>query len=330
MPGTRDEPVEAGSLVPDVSVIVPTSDRADRLGRTLRSVLLQREVDLELVVVDDGSTDGTGQLLSRIDDSRVRVMRNAAPLGESGARNRGIAESRGRWIAFLDDDDLWAPDKLSRQLDALATTGRVWAYAGDVLVDEDLHVLQGEPPPSPDVVAASLPRYNSVPAGASNVVVESRILSQVGPFDQGLRRTADWDMWLRLLQVGLPAWAPSPLVANCVHPGNMSRDMGLLFKELDVIAERHGIGVDRARHCRWAAWSALLDHRRGRAVAYYAKAVSEGDLRSVGRLLLALLRPGVAVRGSRGLRPSAVENPWIREARAWLEASAQAAKPWPP
>jgi glycosyltransferase involved in cell wall biosynthesis len=316
--------------LPEVSVIVPTRDRADRLGRTLRSVLLQRAVDLELIVVDDGSTDGTGQLLSRIDDSRVRVMRNAAPLGESGARNRGIAESRGRWIAFLDDDDLWAPDKLSRQLDALTTTERVWAYAGDVLVDEDLHVLQGEPPPSPDVVAASLSRYNSVPGGASNVVVESRVLSQVGAFDQGLRRTADWDMWLRLLQVGLPAWAPSPLVANCVHPGNMSRDMGLLFKELDVIAQRHGIGVDRARHCRWAAWSALLDHRRGRAVAYYAKAISQGDLRSVGRLLVVLLRPGYASGGRRRLRPSAMENPWIREARAWLEPSTPSEGSWSP
>jgi glycosyltransferase involved in cell wall biosynthesis len=324
MPGTRDEPMEAGSLVPDVSVIVPTRDRADQLGRTLRSVLQQRGVDLELIVVDDGSTDRTARLLSRIGDSRVRVMENATPLGESGARNRGIAESRGRWIAFLDDDDLWAPDKLNRQLDALATTGRVWAYAGEVVVDEELQVLQGGPPPPPEEVAASLPRYNSVPAGASNVVVASRVLSRVGSFDQGLRRTADWDMWLRLVQVGLPAWAPHPLVANCFHPGNMSRDMGLLFKELDVIAERHGIRVDRARHFRWAAWSALLDRRRAAAVASYARAVSEGDLRSVGRLLVTLLAPRLTARRSMSMsmRPAAVEDLWIREARAWLESVA--------
>jgi hypothetical protein len=96
--------------------------------------------------------------------------------------------------------------------------------------------------------------------------------------------------------------------------------MGLLFKELDMIAGRHGIVVDRARHFRWAAWSALLDHRRGRAAAYYAMAVSEGDPRSVGRLLVALLAPRLTARGS--MRPSAVEDLWIREARAWLESIA--------
>jgi glycosyltransferase involved in cell wall biosynthesis len=313
--------------VPDVSVIVPTRDRADRLGRTLRSVLLQRDVDLELIVVDDGSLDGTGRLLSRIDDIRVRVMRNVAPLGESAARNHGIAESRGRWIAFLDDDDLWAPDKLNRQLEALATTGRMWAYGGAVLVDEELHILRGGPPPPPEEVAASLSRYNAVPAGGSNVVAASGALSEVGPFDPELRRTADWDMWLRLLNVGPPAWAPSPLVANCVHRGNMSRDMALLFRELDLIAERHGIGVDRARHFRWAAWSALLDRRRAAAVAFYARAVSEGDLWSVGRLLVALFAPGLTATGSTGLGPSAVEDPWIREARAWLEPVARAEGP---
>jgi glycosyltransferase involved in cell wall biosynthesis len=313
--------------VPEISVIVPTRDRAERLGRTLRSVLVQRQVDLELIVVDDGSMDGTTRLLSRIEDPRLRMTRNAVPVGESGARNHAIAESRGRWVAFLDDDDLWAPDKLARQLDVLRMTKRAWAYTGDVVVDEEWRVLEGGPPPPPDEVAASLSRYNSVPSGASNVVVAATVLSQVGPFDQGLRRTADWDMWLRLLEVGLPACVPSPLVANCVHPGNMSRHMKLLFKELDVIAERHRIRVDRARHYRWAAWSALLDGRRGLAIAYYAKAVSEGDLRSVGRLPVALLAPGLIATKNRGLRPSAVEDPWIREARAWLEPVARAKGP---
>jgi glycosyltransferase involved in cell wall biosynthesis len=316
--------------VPEVTVIVPTRDRAERLGRTLRSVLAQRQVDLELIVVDDGSRDGTTRLLSRIEDSRLRVTRNPAPVGESGARNHAIAESRGRWVAFLDDDDLWAPDKLARQVDALRRTKRVWVYAGDVVVDEEGRVLQGGPPPPPDEVAASLSRYNSVPSGASNVVVAATVLSQVGPFDQGLRRTADWDMWLRLLKVGLPAWVPSPLVANCVHPGNMSRHMRLLFNELDVIAERHRIRVDRARHYRWAAWSALLDGRRGPAIAYYAKAVSEGDLRSVGRLLVAMLGPELAVGRGRGVRISAVDDPWIRHARTWLEHATRAEGLSPP
>lgn len=303
--------------MPDVSVVVPTSDRADRLGWTLRSVLWQRGVDLELIVVDDGSTDQTGRLLSLIEDPRLRVIRNDDRVGESRARNLGIAASRGGWVAFLDDDDLWAPDKLSRQLDVLATSKRRWVYAGDVMVDEDFRVVAGAPPLPPDELAISLRRYNAVPTGASNVVVAAGALSQVGSFDPGLRRTADWDMWLRLMGVGLPAWVPRPLVANCVHPGNMSRDMGVLFHELDVIAGRYGLHVDRARHYRWAAWSALLDRRRRTALRYYLGAVSAGDLASVGRLLIALVHPGIS--SERGSRRSGVEGEWLGEARAWLE-----------
>ena len=137
----------------------------------------------------------------------------------------------------------------------------------------------------------SLPRHNSVPAGASNVIANSKLLSRVGPFDEGLKRTADWDMWLRLARMGPPAWVCSPLVAICMHPGNMSRDMPVMFGELDVLARRYGIRVDRARHYRWAAWTALLECRRWESLRYYARAVGEGDLRSVGRAAVAVIRP---------------------------------------
>ena len=109
---------------------------------------------------------------------------------------------------------------------------------------------------------ASLRYHNSVPSGASNVIVSSKLLSRVGPFDPGLKRTADWDMWLRLAREGPPAWVRRPLVANCIHSANMSRDMTVMFQELEVLARRHGIPVDRARHYRWAAWGALGEGRR--------------------------------------------------------------------
>ena len=134
----------------------------------------------------------------------------------------------------------------------------------------------------------SLQRHNSVPASASNVIASSKLLSRVGPFDAGLRRTADWDMWLRLARIGPPAWVCAPLVAICIHPGNMSRDMPVMFRELEVLARRYGIPVDRARHYRWAAWAALLDGHRREALRYYARAVGAGDLRSVGRAAVAL------------------------------------------
>jgi len=286
---------------------------------TLRSVLAQRAVALEVVVVDDGSQDDTYEMVTHLGDPRVRLIHNESPRGESGARNRGLSETRGVWVAFLDDDDLWAPDKLSRQLQALLETGREWAYTGDIVVDGELRIVYGAPPPPPEELMASLRHHNSVPSGASNVVVSSKLLSRVGPFDPGLKRTADWDMWLRLAQDGPPAWVRSPLVANCVHSANMSRDMRVLFQELDLLARRYGIPVDRARHYRWAAWTALVDGQRWEALRYYAAAIAAGDLRSLGRVAVALVRPTWARIGI-GIDEG---DAWTTEARTWVDELAR-------
>ena len=299
---------------PEVSVIIPTRDRRDRVRLAVHSALAQHDVGLEVLVVDDASSDGTGGLIAALGDPRVRVVRNDVPQGESGARNRGIDEASGEWIAFLDDDDLWAPDKLTSQLDALRASGRSWAYGGEVVVDDDLKVLSGSPPPGPDEVAAALVRYNAVPGSASNVIIASELLSRVGPFDLDLRRTADWDMWLRLIREGLPAAVNRPIVAICLHPGNMSRDMDVMFRELDVIAARYGILVDRARHHRWAAWASLVDGRRADAFRHYARAVAAGDPMSLIRAIAAL---GLSVR-SRASPVAGRRDAWVEQARAWL------------
>ena len=305
---------------PDVSVVIPTRDRRDRLGLAMRSALSQRDVELEVIVVDDGSSDGTQAMVQALTEPRVRLVRNTVPLGESGARNRGITEATGSWVAFLDDDDLWAPDKLIDQLHALRATGRAWAYGGEVVVDDDLNLLSGAPPPSPEQLAAALVRHNAVPGSASSVIVASEVLDRVGPFDPGLRRTADWDMWLRLLHDGPPAWVERPVVAIRVHPGNMSRDMEVLFREVDVIAARHGIPVDRARHYRWAAWASLVDGRRGDAFRHYARAVWAGDPMSAIRALAALVSSRASP--SRTPSPPTGADTWLDEARTWLTALA--------
>jgi glycosyltransferase involved in cell wall biosynthesis len=128
---------------PDVSVVVPTHNRSGLLAQTLRSVLWQRGVDLEVLVVDDGSTDDTAAVVAALNDPRVRLLRHGTPRGVSAARNRGVAAAGGRWLAFCDDDDLWAPDKLARQLAAAQATGRSWVYAGEVHIDLGGQVVGG-------------------------------------------------------------------------------------------------------------------------------------------------------------------------------------------
>ena len=112
----------------DVSVIIATRNRSTLLAETLRSVLGQRGVDFEVIVVDEASTDDTAALLAALDDPRVRVIRHGEALGLSAARNHGAAEANGDWLAFIDDDDLWAPDKLARQLRAAEDARRDWVY----------------------------------------------------------------------------------------------------------------------------------------------------------------------------------------------------------
>src|SRR5512138_2804909 len=116
----------------NVSVIIPTRNRCELLSTTLRSVLRQRDVEFEVFVVDEGSTDDTPAMLLSLDDPRVQVIRHDEPLGVSTARNRGAFEARGDWLAFVDDDDIWAPEKLATQLQAAETAGRDWTYAGAV------------------------------------------------------------------------------------------------------------------------------------------------------------------------------------------------------
>jgi glycosyltransferase involved in cell wall biosynthesis len=303
----------------DVSVVIPTRNRCGYVGRAIKSALAQTVGELEVLVVDDGSIDGTEELVSGVADPRVRYLKKTVSEGVGAARNTGIAEANGRWIAFLDDDDVWAPTKLARQIHVMASNGRTWSYAGDVMVDRALNVLSGGPPPPPNELVRLLERHNAVPAGASNVVVAAESLASAGPFDANLTSSEDWDMWIRLARAGSPDWVCLPLVAFSYHDQNASRDMDAMLRQLDVVARRHGIQIDRARHFRWAAWYALLDGRQGDASRYYARAVAAGDLASFARAFVAMVLPRLAMRRARSDQATGGSDAWIAEARGWLE-----------
>ena len=115
---------------PTVTVIVPTHNRTHLLATTLRTVLWQEDVDLEVIVVDDGSSEDVRRVIEQLGDSRLRLIRHETSQGVSIARNRAVTEAHGAWLAFCDDDDLWAPGKLASQLAAARSTYRTWAYGG--------------------------------------------------------------------------------------------------------------------------------------------------------------------------------------------------------
>lgn len=318
---------------PDVSVVIPTRDRLPLLAQTLHSVLDQ-QVDLEVVVVDDASTDGTRQWLEQHPDPRVRTMRHTAPTDVAQARNAGTAASRGRWLAFVDDDDLWAPDKLALQLAAARAQDAAWAFGGAVTF-RDGPTLLNVAIPDPDDVD-ELPRKNTVPGGGSNVVVAREALEEVGGFDPSISIVADWDMWLRLHTVGEPAVVPQLLVGYRVHATNMSGDVNRMLDGVRAIEDRYrhlrnGDPVDWPLFYRWLEQNAMRAGQRLAAVQLALRALRAGHPRARRRLLRTLVplrqRDPVAHPSEATLLIDRFRRrpvlPWPEDSRDWLSRPLQ-------
>ena len=299
---------------PDVTVVIPTRDRPRTLAAAVVSACGQREVDVETIVVDDGDEVRTAQVLAAIGDPRVRLIRSEDRSGVAAARNAGIDAARGPWVAFLDDDDAWAPTKLAEQLATVRQAGATWAYTGYVTVDAELRVRGGHPPAPPGEVVRDLRQHNAVPAGGSSVVVRRDALDAAGRFDPSLATSEDWDLWLRLAEVGPLAGVARPLVALREHGAMASRRIERVLADVEIVAGRHRLSVDRVRHLRWAAWMRLEEGDVGGALRLYARAVRHGDLASLGRVGVAVLRPGVARRARRPVDPT-----WADAGQRWCD-----------
>jgi GT2 family glycosyltransferase len=206
-----------------ISVIIPTFNRAKFLGEAVRSVLGQKDCaeDIEIIVVDDGSTDDTRQSL-RASPGNIRYIRREHS-GVSAARNLGISESHGEWIAFLDSDDLWLPGKLCAQMKffsdhpevPLCQTEEIWIRNGKRLNARKYHKK-----PAGYCFALLLERCLVSP---SAVVVNRGVFDSVGIFDESLPACEDYDLWLRIgcqFPIGL---VEEPLVVKRGgHPDQLS------------------------------------------------------------------------------------------------------------
>jgi glycosyltransferase involved in cell wall biosynthesis len=282
-------------MMPEVSVIIPTRSRWELLERWALPTALAQAVDLEIVVVDDGSTDETAERLAELTDARVRVVRRDVSGGMAAARNAGIAAARGEWVAFLDDDDLWAPQKLRIQIDAALREGAAFAYAAAVAVDRSATVLGSLYLPPADELAEKLRRACVVPAGCSNVVVHADVLREVGGFDERFRHLADWDLWLRLSDCQAVA-CEEVLVAYVLHPTNMHA-VDDSSRELDELVRKHAaatppreVAPDRVGYARWVAGQrSRAGLHRSAASLYLRSALAHRSPGNVLRAVDALL-----------------------------------------
>lgn len=221
---------------PVVSVVTPLYNSSLHIGATLDSLQAQTFTDWEAILVDDGSTDDTRQRVERfLEDSRFTYVRQPNR-GIAAARNRGIQASQGTWIAFLDHDDRWRPDKLARQLDAAARhrwtivcTDAVVVREGDrtperalysdYLPEETRLALEHPGDPSADLFALLI-RMNFL--CASSVLVQRSLFDEHGLLDSAVAPADDYDMWLRCAARAPIGYVPEPLVEYVLHASNHS------------------------------------------------------------------------------------------------------------
>jgi hypothetical protein len=182
--------------MPRISVVIPTYNCAHLLGDAIESVRIQDWGELEIVVVDDGSTDGTVALLSSLGGPDLVVVKQEN-CGPAAARNAGIRRASGDWIAFLDADDLWLPGKLRGQVNALCARPNAAFSFTDALVrnSSGAETVVAVPDGDGDILWHLLagPRF-----GVGSVLIRRDRLDRIGLFDPALRMGEDWDMWLRL------------------------------------------------------------------------------------------------------------------------------------
>ena len=242
--------------LPAVTVIIPTHNREGLLLRTLDAVLGQVGVEVDVVVVDDGGVDGSADAVRSLGQSNVRVIRHDISKGVSAARNAGLAVAEAPWVAFVDDDDLWAPNKLFEQVRALESGGVAeWSCVGAVHIDSRATVQSYVEPPQSGTVAPLMLRGQAIPGGGSGVVASTKLARDIGGFDENISIVADWEFYLRLSLRSPLAAVNRPLLGYYVHSDSMYHDPMGLADELRYMEKKYSgsRGHDRLR-LDYASW----------------------------------------------------------------------------
>jgi glycosyltransferase involved in cell wall biosynthesis len=315
----------------EIAVVIPSRDRWPLLRTALAGALAQQDVDVQVIVVDDGSADGTAAELATLDDPRVRVLRHDRPHGVAAARNLGLAHVTAPWVTFLDDDDVWAPGHLASMIRAARTcelpperVGLV--FSGHIDVDRDRRLTGVSPAEPVEVIREGLKRFNLV-GGPSRVVLRTEAAREVGGFDECLSIVADWDLWVRIVAGHEVVRSPEMLVGYMRHPGNMHLDADRLLDEIATLRRKHG--WHRGATSRPLPDDTMAFHiaatyrangRRFRAAQWYVRSYwARGVPRDLGRAVGMLL--GERFIELSGLRARTTFDPSFGH---WLEQVNQA------
>ena len=255
-------------VAPLVTVLLAVHDGERYLGAAVASALGQTSSDLELLVVDDASTDRTSEILAEVAEARLRVIRNDERLGLAGSLNRGLDEARGEYIARLDADDVALPRRLEHQLARLRSSPRVGVLGSAVLeIDDSNRVGRLHQMPT----GASAVRWAALfssPFFHPSVFVDRDLLERNGlRYDTSFEESEDYELWSRLLDVAEGDNLPDPLVLYRVHAAQASQRRRELQRECQLRVARRRIADARARALgrRGRAGVACRQRRRDRS-----------------------------------------------------------------
>jgi len=231
---------------PLVSVVIPTWNRAHLIMRAANSVLSQTYKNLELIIVDDMSTDNTKEVLSKLHDPRLRYIRlnykkTDTSYGAARARNAGINASKGSFIAFQDSDDKWLPTKLEKQMNAFqnadTTTGLVYTTLLRKTGSKEAYIPPQNVRHKEGDMRQALLNTNII--SLVTAVVRKECLERVGLFDEAMPKYQEWELWLRLTEKYQVKYVNEPLVVSYAQANSISSNSISKITALERLVSKH-------------------------------------------------------------------------------------------
>ena len=265
-------------MMPAVSVIIPTYNHRDFVLDALDSVFAQTFTDHEIIVINDGSPDDTSRLLQPlVEQKRIHYVEQPNA-GQAAARNRGLALAQGEFIAFLDDDDLWPPEKLGMQVMELRRSKAllVGGWAGITLDGVSVLREQGVRPGTLNI--------NDLFCGSpflspGQTLIRRSTLEELGGFDETIWGADDFDLYLRIASLGELRVNRQMSLLYRLHPGNSSNQRELMLENCYKLVQRHLLRSDRTLSRRAFRW--LYDYAGSEWIAQAKHSIRKGRVREV-------------------------------------------------
>ncbi|MEN6553319.1 MAG: glycosyltransferase [Methanobacterium sp.] len=226
---------------PKVSVIIPTYNRAHLIPRAIKSVLNQTYHDIEIIIVDDSSTDNTEEIIKSFKDVNLKYIRHDINKGASAARNTGIKASKGEYIAFQDSDDEWFPDKLEQQMEVFADVypevGVVYSGFYRIEADKKIYLPSDRLPQKEGNIHNELLKGNFV--GTPTVLMKKECFKNKRYFDENLPALEDWELWIELSKYYTFKYINKPLLYSYSTPNSINLNENNMLKAHEMILLTH-------------------------------------------------------------------------------------------